>query len=137
MKHLKHILIIGTFLITLLILQSCIKKEYIEVPVEVEKVKKEYITKIDSVYFRDSVNTFIFQKGDTIIQTNTKYIIREKFSVDTVHKIDSIPKIIKVTEIKEVNKLHGWQKLLMLLGGVGILGFIIFILNKFKIWKLK
>lgn len=60
--------------IFILLLCSCRSTKYIEVPVEVERVKIEYVDKFqkdsldtrDSIYVSDSV--FIFVKGDTITQ---------------------------------------------------------------------
>jgi hypothetical protein len=56
----KSKVIILSLLIGLLFtVSSCKTKEYIEVPVEVEKVKTEYIHKLDSVYLHDSISTYI------------------------------------------------------------------------------
>ncbi len=121
-----------------LLLQGCKVKEYIEVPVEVEKIKTEYVHQIDSIYLHDSIATYIMQKGDTIFVDRYKYKVKEIYKVDTIHKTDSIPKIIKVKQIQtvEVNRVYTWQKVLMWTGGVGILLLLGFLINKFKIWKL-
>lgn len=130
--------ILSLLLSFLFLLQSCKVKEYIEVPVEVEKVKIEYVHKLDSVYLHDSISTYIVQKGDTVFVDRYKYKIKEVYRTDTIHQVDSIPKIVQVktTEIKEVNKLYTWQKSLMWIGGVGLLVLLGFVINKFKIWKL-
>lgn len=130
--------ILSLLLSSLFLLQSCKVKEYIEVPVEVEKVKIEYVHKLDSVYLHDSISTYIVQKGDTVFVDRYKYKIKEVYRTDTIHQVDSIPKIVQVktTEIKEVNKLYTWQKSLMWIGGVGLLVLLGFVINKFKIWKL-
>lgn len=126
-----------TFVICILsIFNSCKVKEYIEVPVEVEKVKIEYVHKLDSIYLHDSINTVITQKGDTVFINKFKYKIKEVYKTDTVHKIDSIPKIVTVNKIVEVNKLKSWQKSLMWIGGVGIITLLILIIKKLQIWKL-
>ena len=57
------------FIITIvlaIILCSCKSTKYIKVPVEVEKIKTEYIIdhRVDSIYERDSIN--IYSKNDTI-----------------------------------------------------------------------
>ena len=129
--------IIMTLLIgTLLTFSSCKTKEYIEVPVEVEKVKTEYIHKLDSVYLHDSISTYIVQKGDTVFVDRYKYKIKEVYKTDTTHRVDSIPKIVTVNKVVEVNKLYSWQKSLMWIGGVGIVGLLIFLIGKLGIWKL-
>ena len=113
-------------LFLLILLTGCTSTKYVEVPVETEKIKTEYITdhKVDSVYIRDSVNVYI--KNDTIFiykeRFNNKYI----YKTDTIIKMDSIPYLVetKITTTKEVNVLTWYQKILMYLGifalGVGI-----------------
>jgi hypothetical protein len=54
MRKIKY-LILSLGLLT--VLQGCKTKEYIEVPVEVEKVKIEYVHKLDSIYLHDSIFT--------------------------------------------------------------------------------
>lgn len=134
MRKVKYlILLLGL----LAVLQGCKTKEYIEVPVEVEKVKIEYVHKLDSIYLHDSIFTQIVQRGDTIFVDRYKFKVKEVYKTDTIHQIDSIPKIVEVKtkEIVEVNKLYSWQKALMWTGGVGILILLGFLINKFKIWK--
>ena len=134
MRKVKYlILLLGL----LTVLQGCKTKEYIEVPVEVEKVKIEYVHKLDSIYLHDSIFTQIVQRGDTIFVDRYKFKVKEVYKTDTIHQIDSIPKIVevKIKEIVEVNKLYSWQKALMWTGGVGILILLGFLINKFKIWK--
>lgn len=122
------LLIIASFLL----LVSCkTVTKTVEVPVEVEVIKKEYIhdTRIDSVYIRDSIDRWL--AGDTvyIAKYSTKYKYVNK--TDTVIKNDTIPKIVTVTTEKqvEVNHIYWWQKFLMWLGGILTLllaGFIIY-----------
>ena len=132
MKRNKWILLL--ILCIVVAFNSCKTKEYIEVPVE--KVKIEYVHKTDSVYLHDSVSTYIMQKGDTIFIDRYKHKIKEVCKIDTIHKIDSIPKVITVNNTVEVNKLYFWQKFLMLIGAIGIIGIIIFLIYKLGIWKL-
>ena len=120
----------------MLSLSSCKTKEYIEVPVEVEKVKIEYVHKLDSVYLHDSISTYIIQRGDTVFIDRYKFKVREVYRTDTIHRIDSIPQIVTVNKVTEVNKLYSWQKTLMWIGGVGIVGLLMFLIGKLGIWKL-
>lgn len=114
------------FLIATLICASCsIKREYIEIPVEV--VKKEYVTttKVDSIFVKDSVDRYV--SGDTVYLYREKVKYQYLYKTDTLIQIDSIPKIIKqvTTEEVEVNKIYWWQKLLIWLGGfTAIIGLI-------------
>ena len=120
----------------MLSLNSCKTKEYIEVPVEIEKVKIEYVHKLDSVYLHDSISTYIIQRGDTVFIDRYKFKVREVYRTDTIHRIDSIPQIVTVNKVTEVNKLYSWQKTLMWIGGVGIVGLLMFLIGKLGIWKL-
>lgn len=137
MNKFKYIMI-PLFVSLVFITQSCKIKEYVEVPVEVEKVKIEYVHKLDSIYLHDSVATYIMQRGDTVFVDRYKYKIKEVYRTDTIHKIDSIPKVVqvKVKEVVEVNKLNFIQKILVWIGGVGILLILGFLICKFKVWKL-
>ena len=112
---------------------GCKTKEYIEVPVE--KTKIEYVHNTDSIYLHDSVAVYIMQKGDTVFIDRYKYKIKEVYKSDTVCKIDTIPNIVTVEKVTEVNKLHIWQKILMWIGGVGIVGLLMFLMYKLGIWK--
>lgn len=117
-------------LVFLLLLCSCKSTKYIEVPVEVDKVKIEYIDKFqkdsidtrDSIYVTDSV--FIYVKGDTVTQVYKSYIYKDKIIykdklvIDTVCKVDSIPYIKTVEKIVEVNVIKSWQRNLMWIGGI-------------------
>ena len=117
-------------LIFLLLLCSCKSTKYIEVPVEVEKVRIEYVDKFqkdsidtkDSIYVADSV--FIYVKDDTVTQVQKSYIYKDKIVykdkliTDTICKIDSIPYIKTVEKIVEVNVINSWQKSLMWIGGI-------------------
>lgn len=132
----SKVIILSLLMGLLFTVSSCKTKEYIEVPVEVEKVKTEYIHKLDSVYLHDSISTYIVQKGDTVFVDRYKYKIKEVYKTDTIHRVDSIPKIVTVNKVVEVNKLYSWQKSLMWIGGVGIIGLLIFLIGKLGIWKL-
>ena len=117
-------------LVFLLLLCSCKSTKYIEVPVEVEKVKIEYVDKFqkdsidtrDSIYVTDSV--FIYVKGDTVTQVQKSYtykdkiIYKDKLVIDTVCKIDSIHYIKTVEKIVKVNVIKSWQRNLMWIGGI-------------------
>ena len=90
------------FIITIVlvtILCSCRSTKYIEVPVEVEKIKTEYIVdhRVDSIYERDSIN--IYSKSDTIFIHKEK--VRNKFiyKTDTIIKTDSIPYLVETKTV--------------------------------------
>lgn len=106
------------FMFLLYIVTSCTTTKYIEIPVEHTRVEYKDRIEHDSIYFRDS----IVQKkeNDTIYLEKYKYLYKYKYLRDTVNVVDSIP-VVTVQEVtKEVNKLHNWQSILMVLGGVFI-----------------
>lgn len=104
--------------------------------VPVESIKTEYKDRLerDSIYLLDSVFVERWKSNDTVFLTKEKYkyLYRDKFVRDTICKTDSIAIPYPVIETKEVNKLHSWQIILMILGGVliGYLGFRLFRLFK-------
>lgn len=106
------------FVFLLYIVASCTTTKYVEIPVEHTRVEYKDRIEHDSIYFRDS----IVQKreNDTIYLEKYKYLYKYKYLRDTVNVVDSIP-VVTVQEVtKEVNKLHNWQSILMVLGGVFI-----------------
>ena len=121
-----------SFLLTVLLI-SCGTTKYIEVPVEVEKIKTEYkeIIKYDSVYIKDSVDRYT--KGDTVFIYKEKTKFEYKYKYDTVVVRDSVQYPQYITNEIEVNKLKNWQIVLMCLG-IGFICFLIFkILRLFKL----
>ena len=124
--------ILTSFIVTFL--SSCKQVEYIEVPVET--IRTEYKVKRDSVYLRDSINVFTEVKGDTVYYSKIKYQLKEVVKNDTIVKVDSIPVVVEIPKVVEVNKLNTWQKVLIYIGGVGVILILGFIMSKIKIWKL-
>ena len=126
---------LSNILLILLVLLciSCGTTKYIEVPVEVEKIKTEYkeTIKHDSVYVKDSVDRYV--KGDTVFIYKEKTKFQYKYKYDTIVVRDSIQYPQYITNEVEVNKLKTWQIVLMCLG----IGFICFCIFKLlKIFKL-
>lgn len=127
---------------------SCKTVKYIEVevekevPVEVEKIKTEYINQYyrDSIFVHDSIDRYI--SGDTVHIYEYKYIYKYLNHTDTVIKTDSIEVPVEVkstvtkteTQIQEVNKLKWYQELFMWIGVVlsllGIFKLVTFIKGK-------
>lgn len=110
---------------------SCTTTKY--VPVEVERMKKEYITRTDSVYIKDSVEVKERIINDTVFIEKLKYRDRYITQHDTIFKTDSIP-VIKTVEVEK--KVGFWETVknnildkFLLLKLVGYV-FIIFLLIK-------
>lgn len=122
MKY-KNIILL---LLVVTLFTACTSTKY--VPVEVEKIKKEYINtlQIDTFYIKDSI--FIQNKNDTVYLEKYKYVYKHNILRDTLIINDTIPTIKTVEVTKEVNRVYNWQIILMVLGGV----FIAFLIFKLK-----
>jgi len=118
----------------LLVLTGCSHIKYVEVPVE--KVRTEYVKN----EYKDSVLVYVTDSSATVIKNDTVqiekyrtiYRDRQLYTRDTLLRRDTIPVVQKVTEIKEVNKLKGWQRMLMIAGGLGIGGLGLWIYRKIR-----
>ena len=117
------------------ILGSCTTTEY----VTVEKVRTDTVrvnhTERDSIYLHDSVYVKEWMKGDTVYRDvdrwHTKYV--ESIRHDTVYKsnTDTVQAYYEV--VKEVpQKLSKWEKNLMAIGFMAIIGIVVFIIYKIK-----
>lgn len=126
----RYLQLIGIILV--LLLASCNQTQYIEKEVPVEVIKTEYKNEIkyDSVYIHDSI--VIRANNDTIYYTkyNTKY--KYIYRVDTLIKNDTIPKIVTVTTVEQVNILKWYQKLFCLIGFIGSILLIGYLLIRLK-----
>lgn len=82
-----RLLLIAMFLF---IITACTSTKYVEVPVEIETVRTEYINKLykDSIFIHDSIDRYI--SGDTVYQLKYQYIYKYMNRTDTVCKTDSI-----------------------------------------------
>ena len=128
--------IVGIVLALLVsLLTGCTTTKY----VEVERVRTDtvYQSKIqkDSIYFHDSIYVKEYQKGDTIFVVKDRWHEKwkEVLKVDTVYKsrIDSIPVPYPVEKLVP-RELNWFQKGLMWLGGIAIVGLFIFLGLKYK-----
>ena len=106
-------------------LSGCRSVKY--VPVEVIKTDTTYINKVqrDSIYQLDSI--YIRDKGDTVLITKTKYIYRDKLVRDTVYtsRVDSVQVPYPVEK-----KLSRWQQF-KVDAGVWVLGMFIVMMLSF------
>lgn len=122
MKGLIYTIILAAISVVLI---GC-KAKTVFVPVS---VKTEYRDRLerDSIHLYDSIFIDRWKSNDTVFLTKEKYkyLYRDKLVRDTICKTDSIAVPYPVIETKEVNKLHSWQIILMILGGVliGYLGY--------------
>lgn len=123
--------------IVIALLTSCKSVEY--VPVVEHEVHHDSIyftnVQIDSIYIKDSTFQKEYSRNDTFFIEKIKWHIKykEKLVHDTsyVSKIDSIP--VPYPVVKEVEKkLSKTQKGLMSIGGLSILGILIFAIDKIR-----
>ena len=101
--------------------------EYKEVPVVMHDTVAKNIWRIDTTIVKDSV--YFAVKDDTVYKEryNTKW--RIKVAHDTINKVMEKPvEVLRTsikTETKEVNRLHWWQKVLILIGGASLICLIV------------
>ena len=86
---------VGIILILMSMLTSCSHKvRYITETVEVPKIQKEYVNRVDSIYIKDVDSVFVdrYLKSDTqyIETTKIKYRNRYALHTDTILRTDSI-----------------------------------------------
>ena len=101
----KRIILLIPLLVILSLLAGC-KTKTVLVPVTETKIEYRDRLRVDSIYNRDTVNTY--ERGDTVYLQTIKW--RERFKLDTVSvvRVDSIPYPVEV--VREVNVLTKWQK---------------------------
>ena len=113
-------------LLFLLLCCSCTKRvyetQYIEQPVYLHDTLRSTIYSHDTTIVKDSVYFAI--KGDTVVREryNTKWQI--KVAHDTIIRFVEKPvEVVRTKEVEkqvEVNRIYLWQKLLMWIGGIGV-----------------
>ena len=104
---------VGIILILMSMLTSCSHKvRYITETVEIPKIQKEYVNRVDSIYIKDVDSVFVdrYLKSDTQYIETTKIKYRDRYALhtDTVLKTDSIFVPVRYqdpTLIEEINKL--------------------------------
>lgn len=86
---------VGIILILMSMLTSCSPKvRYVTQTVEVPKIQKEYVNRVDSIYIKDVDSVFVdrYLKSDTQYIETTKIKYRDRYALhtDTILKTDSI-----------------------------------------------
>ena len=118
--------LIVLLLLLLLLCCSCTKRvyetQYIEQPVYLHDTLRSTIYSHDTTIVKDSV--YLSIKGDTIVREKYNTIERIKVAHDTIMRF--VEKPVEVVSTKqvckqvEVNRIYWWQKLLMVIGGIGV-----------------
>lgn len=108
------------------IMASCGTTKY--VPVETVKWRDSVrlVERVDSIHVHDSVYVHQWHERDTTwvekVTVHTRY--RDRWRADTVivHRRDSVPYPVEVTKEVVKYRLRWWQKPLLWLGGLSLLG---------------
>ena len=108
------------------IMASCGTTQY--VPVETVKWRDSVrlVERVDSIHVHDSVYVHQWHERDTTwvekVTVHTRY--RDRWRVDTIliHRRDSVPYPVEVTKEVVKYRLRWWQKPLVWLGGLSLLG---------------
>ena len=114
-------------LLLLLLCCSCTKRiyetQYVEQPVYLHDTVEKNIWHIDTTIVKDSV--FFAINGDTILRERYNTIERIKVAHDTIMRFIEKPvEVVREKNVEkqvEVNRIYWWQKLLMWMGGIGVL----------------
>lgn len=110
----------------LALLAGCSTKRYVPVEVVNWRDSVRTIYQRDTIHQRDSVVVKCWQRGDTIYQDRykTQIIYKERARLDTiiVYRRDSVPYPVEVAKEVVKYQLRWWQKPLVWLGGLSLLG---------------
>ena len=125
-------------LLLLLLCCSCTKRvyetQYVEQPVYLHDTLRSIIYSHDTTIVKDSV--FFAINGDTIVRERYNTIERIKVAHDTIMRFVEKPvEVVREKNVEkqvEVNRIYWWQKLLMWMGGVGVVVIGIFIYSKLR-----
>ena len=124
-------LFIMMMIVALALLSSCTTTKYVPVIEHRTDTLIKTQTQRDSIWLHDSIR--ISENGDTIRieKWHTKYVEKEVHDTTYIAKTDSIPQPYPVTEYVE-KPLSTWQRLLIWVGILSIMGLILFIAYKLK-----
>lgn len=125
-----------TALLLILLCCSCTKriyeKQYIEQPVYLHDTLRSTIYSHDTTIVKDSV--FFAINGDTIVRERYNTIERIKVAHDTIMRFVEKPvEVLRESNTEkqvEVNRIYWWQKTLMCMGGIGLVGFAFLLVKK-------
>lgn len=104
---------VGIILILMSMLTSCSQKvRYVTQTVEIPKIQKEYVNRVDSIYIKDvdSIYTDRYIKSDTVYIEKNKIKYRNRYALhtDTVLQTDSIFVPVRYKDpalLEEIGKL--------------------------------
>ena len=128
--------LIVLILLLLLLCCSCTKRvyetQYIEQPVYLHDTLRSTIYSHDTTIVKDSV--YLSINGDTIVREKYNTIERIKVAHDTIMRFVEKPvEVVRENNVckqVEVNRIYWWQKLLMWMGGIGVVGLVCLLVKK-------
>ena len=132
------VMIVLLLLFVLLSCSACTTRiyetQYVEQPVYLHDTLRSTIYSHDTTIVKDSV--FFAVKGDTILRERYNTIERIKVAHDTIMRFVEKPvEVVREKNVEkqvEVNRIYWWQKALMWIGGIGVVGLVIFIYSKLR-----
>ena len=118
--------LIVLILLLILLCCSCTKRvyetQYVEQPVYLHDTLRSTIYSHDTTIVKDSV--YLSIKGDTIVREKYNTIERIKVAHDTIMRFVEKPvEVVRENNVckqVEVNRIYWWQKLLMVIGCIGV-----------------
>lgn len=118
--------LIVLILLLLLLCCSCTKRvyetQYVDKPVYLHDTLRSTIYSHDTTIVKDSV--YFAVNGDTVVRERYNTIERIKVAHDTIMRFVEKPvEVVREKNVEkqvEVNRIYWWQKLLMWMGGVGV-----------------
>ena len=130
--------LIVLLLLLLLLCCSCTKRvyetQYVEKPVYLHDTLRSTIYTHDTTIVKDSV--FFAVNGDTIVRERYNTIERIKVAHDTIMRFLEKPvEVVREKNVEkqvEVNRIYWWQKVLMWMGGIGVVVIGILIYSKLR-----
>lgn len=128
--------IIVLLLLLLLLCCSCTKRvcetQYVEQPVYLHDTLRSTIYSHDTTIVKDSVYFAI--KGDTIVRERYNTIERIKVAHDTIMRFVEKPvEVVREKNVEkqvEVNRIYWWQKALIWMGGICVVGLALLLVKK-------
>lgn len=121
------------YLLLVMLLSSCTTTKTVtkEVPITVEKVTRDTLLqtrwRVDTVMERDSI--VVTQWGTD--RWRTKYVLRVRTDTFLKSRVDTVPKVVTVTKettMEVQRRLKWWQVGLQWLGGLSLVGGILYIM---------
>lgn len=115
-----------SLLLLLPLLSGCKTTKYVPVETVRKKDSVRLVERKDSVFVHDSVYIHQWHARDTtwVEKVTVHTLHHDRWRVDTIliHRVDSVPKPVPITKEVIKYRLRWWQKPLLWLGGLSLIG---------------